>query len=75
MQRRSLKSVARKADKQPMRETPQEVADLLRFRKSLIQLCEHNNSASLSPRAGSKAATPQSREIEVLVRKTNPRQK
>jgi hypothetical protein len=56
-----------------MRETPQEVTDLLRFQKSLIQLIQHNNLADLSTRAPKPAATPHSREIEVLVRKVNPR--
>lgn len=52
-----------------MRETPQEVTDLLRFQKSLIQLIQHNNSADANTRAPKPTGAPQSKEIEVLVRR------
>lgn len=56
-----------------MRETPQEVTDLLRFQKSLLQLVQHNNSADLSTRVAKQTSTPQSKEIEVMVRRLDKR--
>jgi hypothetical protein len=56
-----------------MRETPQAVTELLRFQKSLIQLIQHNNSADQSTRVAAPTTTPQTREIEVLVRRLDRR--